>query len=66
MGQEFPMPHHDTLQAQDHPFDIDVGDEDDDDDQDEEEEDGDEEEEGGWQVGPIRGSRLDFARLKSL
>jgi hypothetical protein len=54
MGQEFPMPHHDTLQAQDHPFDIDVGDEDDDD-QDDEEEDGDEEEEGGWQVSPIGG-----------
>ena len=43
------MPHHDTLQAQDDPFDIDVGDEDDDE-PDEEEDDRDEEEEGGWQV----------------
>jgi hypothetical protein len=42
------MPHHDTLQAQDDPFDIDVGDEEDDEpDEDEEDE---EAEEGEWQV----------------
>ena len=43
------MPHHETLQPQDDPFDIDVGDEEDDEpDEDEEDE---EDEEGEWQVG---------------
>jgi hypothetical protein len=43
------MPYDDTLQAQDDPFDIDVGDEEDDEpDEDEEDEEG---EEGEWQVG---------------
>jgi hypothetical protein len=46
------MPHYHTLQAQDDPFDIDVGDEDDDDEQDEEDEEDDDQEEGEWQVGP--------------
>jgi hypothetical protein len=57
------MPHHETLHAQDDPFDIDVGDEEDDepDDDDEDEED----EEGEWQVAG-RCTVLDFARLKSL
>jgi hypothetical protein len=44
------MPHHPTLQAQDDPFDIDVGDEDDDE-QDEDDEEDDDQEEGEWQVG---------------
>jgi hypothetical protein len=44
------MPHHDTLHAQDDPFDVDVG-YDEDDEPDEDEGDEDEEEEGGWQVG---------------
>jgi hypothetical protein len=57
------MPHHETLQAQDDPFDIDVGDEEDDEpDEDDEDE---EDEEGEWQVGE-RCTVLDFARLKSL
>jgi len=57
------MPHHDTLRAQDDPFDIDVGDEEDDEpDEDDEDE---EEEEGEWQVARHR-TLLDFARLKSL
>ena len=43
------MPHQHTLEAQDDPFDIDVGDEDEDE-QDEDEEDEEAEEEGGWQV----------------
>ena len=48
MAPGVPMPHHDTLQAQDDPFDIDVGDEEDDEpDEDEEDE---EAEEGEWQV----------------
>ena len=57
------MPHHETLQAQDDPFDIDVGDEEGDEpDEDDEDE---ENEEGEWQVGG-RCTVLDFARLKSL
>jgi hypothetical protein len=43
------MPHPDMLEAQDDPFDIDVGDDDDEEDEQDEEED-EEEEEGGWQV----------------
>ena len=43
------MPPQDTLEAQDDPFDIDVGDDDDEEDEEDEEE-GEEEEEGGWQV----------------
>jgi hypothetical protein len=58
------MPHHDTLEAQGDPFDIDVGDEDDDEPE-EDQDDEDEEEEGEWQVDG-RCARLDFARLKSL
>ena len=43
------MPHQQTVEAQDDPFDIDVGDEEDD--EQDEEDDGEEpEEEGGWQV----------------
>ena len=58
------MPHQETLQAQDDPFDIDVGD-DDDDEPEEDEDEEDEQEEGGWQVdGAV--CPLDFARLKSL
>jgi hypothetical protein len=48
MAAGVPMPHDDTLQAQDDPFDIDVGDDEDDEpDEDEEDEEG---EEGEWQV----------------
>jgi hypothetical protein len=57
------MPHHETLQPQDDPFDIDVGDEEDDEpDEDDEDE---EDEEGEWQVAG-RCTVLDCARLKSL
>lgn len=59
------MPHHHTLEAQDDPFDIDVGDEDDDEQDENDEEEKDDEEEGEWQVGRAA-CQLDFARLKSL
>ena len=54
------MPYDDTLQAQDDPFDIDVGDDDEEDEGDYEGEEGDDEgdEEGGWQVGRAGGPGL--------
>jgi hypothetical protein len=59
------MPHHETLQAPDDPFDIDVVDDEDDEEPEEDEGEEDEQEEGGWQVdGAV--CPLDFARLKSL
>jgi len=54
------MAQHDRLEAQEDPFDMDIGEEDEEDEIDEDEDhDDDEEEEGGWQVGKPR-CRLDL------
>ena len=52
------MRQHDRLEAQDDPFDIDIGEDEDDEDVDEDDDEGEDEEEDGWQVGRISRGRL--------